>query len=197
MIQQSLLTSLATQCDFSKTGAIIAMPQTKPFIRTWMAIEFCLPLAKHFATPHIDFALPYQDKENYYKYAVKTSVVEACERKYASKADLCLSSSNQHHWIEFHALHQADLNSSRERHKLYNDVKRVRTLRQTISGEDIILLIALWGRFNSEEIKFFTPLDNNKQCAYVLDTSLTGSTQVARLSHMKREGEPRLLLIAV
>ena len=134
--------------------------------------------------------------DEYLRYNVKTDKAESCDKKHASKADLRLITQGKSLWFEFHVLHQDELTSRKERNKLYEDARRVNALRHAMPDDEVILLIGLWGRFSSENIQHFQPLDNNRQCAYVLDSSLTGSTQIARLSQMKREGEERFLLVA-
>lgn len=140
--------------------------------------------------------MPYQQDETYLKYVPKSDLVEVCDKRYASKADLCLTTSGHKIWFEFHVLHQDDLENKKERNKLYEDAQRVAALRKALPDDDVVLLVGLWGSFSSQDIKLFSPLDNNQQCAYVLDTHLTGSTQIARLSQMQKQGKERFLLAA-
>lgn len=198
MIQQSLLAKIAALYDFNRASQLVALPQSKPFIRSWMTLDFSQPLINALKTDTIDFAVPYQQNDDkYVKYNTKTSQIERCEKRFASKADLTLTTANKRFWFEFHALHQDDLMIKKNLNKLYGDANRVSALRQAFPKDEVMLLIGLWGRFSSEDIRLFHPLDNNKQCAYVLDSSLTGSTQIARLSQMKKAGEERFLLIGV
>ncbi len=196
MIQYSLLSHLASQHDFSQANKIIAMYQAKPFVRSWLALNLSLSLRQSAATEDLLFAEPYQ-KDDFLKYQAKTGQVEHCEKRSASKADLKISAPNNNAWFEFHVLHQDELCSKRDRNKLYEDAKRVRALREALPKDEVTLLVGIWGSFSAEDIKFFSPLDNSKHCAYVLDTSLSGSTQIARLSQMKKAGKPRFLLAAL
>ncbi|CAM3148824.1 hypothetical protein [Vibrio neptunius] len=196
MIQQSLLSHLASQHDFSKANQVIAMPQAKPFVHSWLTLDLSLSLAQSSNIEDIHFASPYQHGDEYLKFVSKSSAVEPCDKRYASKADLRIATPGKNLWFEFHVLHQDELASKKDRNKLYDDAQRVTALRQSLPQDEVILLVGLWGSFSGQDIKHFEPLDNNTQCAYVLDTSLTGSTQIARLSHMKKEGEPRFLLAA-
>lgn len=196
MFQQSLLSHLASRYNFCNANQLVSMLQTKPFVRSWLALELSLPLAQASVSEDIHFASPYHHEQDFVKYVVRADSVEPCGKRYASKADLCIVTPGKKLWFEFHTLHQDELHTKKERHKLYEDARRVAALRKALPDDEVVLLIGLWGSFSSEDIQLFAPLDNNKQCAYVLDTSLTGSTQIARLSQMKREGEERLLLVA-
>ncbi|MGP3363003.1 hypothetical protein ACTVFF_22550, partial [Escherichia coli] len=131
-----------------------------------------------------------------FKYNIKSDLVESCDKRFASKADLKLTTANKSIWIEFHMLHENDLPIKKERDKLYTDAKRVTALRQALPQDDVILLIGLWGSVSHADMHYFQPLDNNTQCAYVIDSSLSGSTQIARLSQMKKTADKRFLLAA-
>ncbi|MCG9681566.1 hypothetical protein L1D31_03205 [Vibrio sp. Isolate23] len=196
MIQQSLLSHLASQHNFSRANQVIAMSQAKPFVHSWLTLDLSLSLTQSSDMDDIHFASPYFSGDEYLKFVTKPNTVEPCDKRYASKADLHIVTPGKNLWFEFHVLHQDELASKKDRNKLYDDVKRVTALRDALPGDEVMLLVGLWGSFSGEDIKHFEPLDNNRQCAYVLDTSLTGSTQIARLSQMKKEGEPRFLLAA-
>lgn len=195
MIQQSLLAKIAAQYDFDHANKIIARPQCKPFSRSWMAVEFSLPLSQILDVTGIQYACPYQQDDQYYKHNAKTNQVKHSERRSASKADLKLATASKQYWFEFHVLHQDDLAVGKELNRLYDDANRVRALRDALPKDDILLFIGLWGRFNSQDIQHFQPLDNHKECAYVLDSGLTGSGQISRLCQMKKGGEERFLLV--
>lgn len=196
MIQQSLLAKIAAQYDFDHANQIIARPQCKPFSRSWMAVEFSLPLSQILDVTGIQYACPYQQDDQYYKHNAKTNQVQHSERRSASKADIKLSTTEKEYWFEFHVFHQDALNLKKERNKLYDDANRIKALRNALPKDDILLFIGLWGCFSSEDIKHFQPLDNHKECAYVLDSGQTGSGQISRLCQMKKSGEERFLLAA-
>ncbi|SBS31069.1 hypothetical protein MSP8887_01424 [Marinomonas spartinae] len=196
MLQQTLLSQLASFYDFKKANQIAALSQTKPFIRAWMALDLSQPIAQSVGANSMDFAAQYQQDGDYLKYNAKSNLAEHCDKRFASKADLKLITVQKNIWIEFHMLHENDLSIKKECDKLYADAKRVSALRQTLSQDDVLLLVGLWGSFNNADMHHFQPLDNNSQCAYVIDSSLSGSTQIARLSQMKKTSDKRFLLAA-
>lgn len=196
MLQQTLLAQLATAYDFKKANQITKLPQTSPFIRAWMAVDLSQPLADSVHADSIDFAAQYQQGEEHFKYNAKSNLVESCDKRFASKADLKLITAKKNIWIEFHMLHENDLPIKKERDKLYADAKRVSALRQALPQDDVILLIGLWGSVSNADMHYFQPLDNNSQCTYVIDSSLSGSTQISRLSQMKKTADKRFLLAA-
>ncbi|ADZ91881.1 hypothetical protein [Marinomonas mediterranea] len=196
MNQQTLLAKIAAHYDFTKANQLASQSQTKPYIRAWLNLDISQVLQGILNGSDVTYSEPYQHQGDYIKFLPKTNQVEACERKYASKADLQITSDKQTNWFEFHVLQKSDLENTRDRNKLYGDIRRVRTLRKHLAPHDTTLLIGIWGSFTTKDLDYFKPLDNQTDCAYVLDTSLTGSTQIARVSHVKREGKPRFLLIA-
>ncbi|BFM50411.1 hypothetical protein [Marinomonas sp. THO17] len=196
MIQHSLLAQIAAQYNFDQANQIMALPQSKALSRYWMTLELSLPLSRIFNGQECQYACSYQQAEEYYKYNLKSQQVAPCEKRAASKADLKLVTSDTTSWFEFHTLHQEELESTKERNKLYEDVKRIKALRSVLPNDNILLFIGLWGRFSGEDMQHFQPLDNHHQCAYVLDSGLTGSGQISRLCQMKKGGTERFLLAA-
>jgi hypothetical protein len=195
MQQQSVLRHLASHHDFTRANQVVAMHQAQPFIRSWMALDLCTTLASQLSDYEMQFASPYENSD-FIKYDAKSDLIEHCKPRFASRADLKITTPKETFWYEFHGMHQNELASAKGRNKLYKDAQRLQALRRALPDDQLILLIGLWGSFSPEDILHFTPLDNSKQCAYVMDTSLTGSVQISRLCQMKKAGDPRFLLAA-
>lgn len=194
MTHQALLAHIGNHYDFARANQVVAVVQSKPFIRAWMAVDFSQAIAKALGAKEIDFAVPYQQGKEYLKYNAKNQQVEKSESRFASKADLKVTTDQGLYWFEFHALHQNSLKEKKDRDKLYQDVERVKALQTELSKENVILLIGIWGSFTSKDMEHFKAIDNSTYFTYVLDSGLSGSTQVARLCQMHKEGEERFLL---
>lgn len=197
MQPQHLLIQLSHYYDFTQANQHLSNPEARKFARAWMAIDFSSSLAQALEGHINSYAAPYSFLGQFYKHQISDNQVKECDKRYASKADLELAVKNQQHFFEFHYLHQTHFTSSKSRHKLFQDVQRVREMRKTLPHQNVTLIIALWGSFTNEEIELFKPIDNNQHASYALDTRLKGSSQVSRLLHILKEGEPRLILVAV
>ncbi len=195
MHPQNLLINLARQYDLDTASQLLSNTGIRQFVRGWLALDLSIPLSKMLKADSVKFAEPYHSNDLFFKYCAEEDSAEPCEKRSASKADLMLSVEDVDHFFEFHYLHQSQISNSKIMNKLYLDMDRVRAMRN-MHSLNVNLVVALWGSFNGNDIEVFKPVDLNRDAVYALDTSLLGSSQVARLVHIRKAGEPRLVLAA-
>ncbi|NVD06514.1 hypothetical protein FCU94_06270 [Vibrio sp. JPW-9-11-11] len=192
MQQQRILIDLSSRYPFLHANQHLSNPDTRPFARSWLAIDLSAVLSQVLNTEIEGFAVPYTANDKFYKYDQAQAKATLCEKRFASKADLALKAGQGNDYFEFHYLHQRHLADKKATSKLKQDVDRVRALRSA-TKQNVYLAVALWGTFSAKEAELFHYLDNNTYAAYALDTSLTGSSQVSRLVHVQKTKLPRMV----
>lgn len=200
MQSQQLLIELARVYDFDRANLNLAMPDVRHFARGWLSIDLSSYLATLLKHKITGFGEPYQLSETYYHHDPKNNTIKKCEKRKASKADLLLSGNEveeQRHYFEFHYLHYEHLVGSKHRQKLYSDVERVRAMRKHLKQTQVTLIVAYWGTVSGLELDYLKPLDNNRNAAFALDSGIAGSSQVSRIMHVQKNGQPRLILMAI
>ncbi|NGN96226.1 hypothetical protein G5S52_00720 [Grimontia sp. S25] len=196
MQQQRILIDLATRYHFLPANIHLSNPHTRPFARSWLAVDLSAALSESLNAEIEGFAVPYTEDEAFYKYDQAEGKATVCDKRLASKADLAMKAGKAKYYIEFHYVHQRHLADKKAMLKLKQDVDRVRALRAA-TKQNVYLAIGLWGMFSGKDAELFHYLDNNKHAAYALDTNLTGSSQVSRLVQVQKASTARLVLALI
>lgn len=203
MQAQPFLSLLQNQYSFERADHIFSDINLKHTWKHWLTAELVYALTQEQSISDIEIDSPYPVKSSEIKDSLEflsfkngDDKAKAVEKRAASKCDFSFQYGTQPVFVEVRCTQSAQLLKASEFRKFADDVKRVKALKQANPDLAIITLFAIYGRFENKDMKKLEPLDNSQVCSYVLDTSLSGSTSIARLSHVKREGEPRTLLIA-
>lgn len=135
-------------------------------------------------------------KPAYLSYHPTKGVEEVSEKRSASRCDFALTANGQQHFFEIRCANSEQFVKHKELEKFEADIKRIEALKVANPELKMTALFAFYGAFSSKEVKDFAVMDNSTRTTYVLDSALKGSTSIARLIQMARNGEPRLCLAA-
>lgn len=199
MSAQQLLCELAGRCHFDQANKMLVEPDYKRLFKPWLSLMLCHQLAALPDVSQLVVAPRYQcdlTEDGGLRFDVKTHRVQSCHKNRASVADIGYIRHGVRFWVEVRSLHQQQIGDVREMNKLVRDYTRAEALQKECMADQLLVLIGWWGCVRAEEISFFSALDNNKCATYLLDSALSGSSQVARLSHMQRDGKSRFCLLA-
>lgn len=194
MDHQQLLQFFAKHDSFDRANRCLCNPQLRHFAQPWLAVELSQSLMQLPEAQGVNFSEKYQLDDQFLRCLPKTYQVEACEKRYASSADLALITPDRTIWFEVKMVHQDHLESNREIQRLQDDFERVDAFNRYLTQHRATLLLGIWGSFNNQQMKVFSQFDNQSRCSYVLDSRATGSSQISRLCQLQREGEPRFFL---
>ncbi|CAG8999226.1 MAG: hypothetical protein CENE_01195 [Candidatus Celerinatantimonas neptuna] len=196
---QQLLCELALSCRFDQANQMMVEPDYKNLFKSWLSLMLCYQLASLSGVLQLVVGPRYQcesKSDEWLRFDLKTQKAQLCLKNRASIADIGFIRHRTRFWVEVRSLHQQQMDDVREMMKLIHDYKRVEALQKEFMADQLIVFIGWWGKVPAEKMHIFQALDNNRRSTYLLDSALSGSTQVARLSHMQRDGESRFCLLA-
>ncbi|MFM2480561.1 hypothetical protein [Celerinatantimonas sp. YJH-8] len=196
MLVQSLLRQLVDPGLFAEANKYLAQSCYKALFKPWLTLSLSYLLGQNSEVDALELSAPYQDDEQFWRYQMKPFGIRTSDRNHASKADIKLQWHQHSVWTEVQVFHQDELGLASAFRRLEQDFRRVERLHQQLPMDQGLLLVGFWGSLQPEHIQLFRPFDNNVRISYVLDSRLSGSSQVARLSHIQRAGQPRFCLIA-
>lgn len=205
MNAQTFLTFVQQHYDFERANAILAQTNLKNCWKQWFTCE----LVHMFNQADGDFkpqtdvyypgGAPQQkgEKPKFLSYNSDKTVEVTTERRHASRGDFSVDFSGQTQLFEIRCGHGELFNKNKDLAKFEADVERIEALKQGNTALNVTSLFAFYGAFTAKQCEAFSKMDNSTRTSYVLDSSLTGSTSIARLSHMARNGQPRICLAAL
>lgn len=210
MQAQPFLSLLQNQYAFDRANHILSDINLKHTWKHWLTAELVYALTHAQTIEDIDIDTPYPNKAtaskasdtkskatlDFLSFKNGDSEAKAVEKRSASKCDFSFNYGSKQVFVEVRCTQSAQILKAGEFRKFTDDTKRVQALKKANSDLSILTLFAVYGRFENKDMKKLEPLDNNQICSYVLDTCLSGSSSIARLSHVQREGESRTLLVA-
>ncbi len=213
MQAQPFLTLFQNLYSFERANHIFAQQNLKHCWKHWLTAEMVYALGQNPSTSNIEIDSLYQTKgvnivspdnsqdrkteeSAYLSYKAGDEKAKIVDKRSASKSDFSFKFDKQTVFVEVRCSHMPVFFQAKEFRKFTDDIQRVQALKKANGSSAIITVFALYGRFENKDMKKLEPLDNNTCCSYVLDSGLSGSTSIARLSHMQREGEPRTLIMA-
>ena len=210
MQAQPFLSLLQNQYCFDRANHIFSDINLKHTWKHWLTAELVYALSQDPNINDIDIDTPYIAKPantkaadnskskatlDFLSFKTGDDKAKAVEKRSASKCDFSFTQGSQQVFVEVRCTQSAQFLKAGEFRKFTDDSKRVQALKKANPDLAIITLFAIYGRFENKDMKKLEPLDNSQICSYVLDTGLQGSSSIARLSHVQREGDPRTLLI--
>jgi len=199
MLTQQLLSHIQQGYNFTPANQLLSKPALKNYWKHWFCCEL-VPLLANNAEQQVELEKYYPAQPNEHKdkafLSIKTGQkqAQASEKRGASKCDFYLP--NQELYVELRCGHASSLLKGKELDKFKQDQLRVNALKQANATLNIATLFIFYGSFDNAQCEQLAQLDDNQTPSYVLDTGLTGSSSIARLSHMQRHGDPRVLLAA-
>ncbi|WP_086933812.1 hypothetical protein [Agarilytica rhodophyticola] len=205
MNSQLLLSIIQKNYNFSKAYDVFKndylSKSWKQWFTTEMALLFsCEKLSDKISVEDYYCASGVDNDENssarFLHYHAKTGVTKVMEKRRASRSDFSFECDGKTQHFEVRCSDSISLKSNRQLAIFENDMIRVEHLKKENPSLSINTIFVFNGNFENKDINLLKPLDNNKRCSYVLDTSLNGSTSIARLSQIKRNGGERLCVVA-
>lgn len=201
MQPHTFLSILQTHFHSARANNILSNSRIKNCWKHWLSAELTLAFGQHFQPEGIGVDVIYpaksgEDKLSYLGYKPKDNCAEVVEKRGASKCDFAFQSEKESIFFEVRCGHHDTFLNNQELKKFIADLNRVKALKVANPTLNIVVIFAVYGRFDNHEMHKFKALDNSELCAYVWDSGLVGSSSIARLSHMRRGGEPRVFFIA-
>ena len=202
MNAQSFLALLQAHYDFTRADFIFNQLQLKNCWKPWLTTELtaslgCMPMPLEVVIDD-HYQLPEKtDKPlEWLSHIPKNGVQVVTEKRHASRCDFRFDDQGKPHYVEIRCANKQLFQKGKEIQKYLSDIERITAFKKKLPDAAITALFAFYGAFDNEEVAVFKELDNAKRVNYVLDTGMTGSSSIARLSHLQRAGEPRLFIAA-
>ncbi|OUS25015.1 hypothetical protein A9Q99_22475 [Gammaproteobacteria bacterium 45_16_T64] len=202
MNTHTFLSLIQNNYDFERANTIFSEINLKKCWKQWLTAEF-VHLLNNVGGPQLvqteEQYLGLQDSEGvqqYLSYQKKVGVDVVKEKRTASRCDFGFELDNARHLFEIRCGTSTPSFNKKELTKFEEDIDRIDALKKSNPTLSLKALFAFYGVVSNKDAVLFKDIDNSLRCAYVLDTSLQGSSSISRLSHLKREGEPRLCLVA-
>lgn len=203
MKPQLLLSFIQKNYDFSRAIDIFSESNLKKCWKPWLTTEMALLCEAKSLGENVKIEEHYRcrddscdSKNMYLRYKVNSGVDKIKEKRGASRSDFSFEEKGVAQHFEVRCCDDSTLKTQKQISIFEGDMIRIEALKKVNPSMSINTLFAFYGSFSSEEISLLKKMDNNKRCSYVLDTSLTGSCSIARLSQIKRGGDERLCLAA-
>lgn len=181
---------------FNKHNSVFDSMTLKPLWKPWLTLELCDHLIHQESVDKLDINIKYQHKGQYLRFEEENNTVVDTDGRGASEADFCFEYQGKQIWAEVFYLNAAAKDKQEALEKIHKDYQRIEALRRALPKQEVMMLYGIFGRFTTKQLEMFKLLDNSSRTTYVLDSKLTGSTQVSRLCQMQRAGKPRFLLAA-
>lgn len=181
---------------FDKHNRVFDNQTLQPLWKPWLTLELCEHLQQNEDVSDLTIDIKYKKNEQYLRVADDLLSVEDVDGRSASEADFRFTIQNKSVWGEVYYLNINTKDKAAAIAKLEQDYKRIETLRRALPKQEVIMLYGIYGRFTTKQLDMFKLLDNSSRTTYVLDSKLTGSTQISRLCQMQRAGKQRFLLAA-
>lgn len=200
MLTQQFLSHIQQHYPFTRANQLLAQDNLKNYWKHWLCCELIPVLSVGDEPQEVELEKYYpaqqdeQSDKGFLSIKAGNKQAFASEKRGASKCDFYLPAQSL--FVELRCGHQASLLKGKELDKFKADQHRIHALKQANPKLNIATLFAFYGSFDNKQCESLAQLDNNQAPSYVLDTGLTGSSSIARLSHMQRNGSARTLLVA-
>lgn len=199
MQTQTFLQLIQQHYQFNRANKIFAKPELKYCWKHWLSTELIVSLDN---IGEIEINAPYIAPENndednaFLSFKNGDKKATTVEKRQASKCDFLITRDNKLSYVEVRCVQSEQLLQARELKKFTSDIERVSALKEANPNINILTLFAIYGQFQNKDMKKLASLDNSESTGYVLDTDMTGSGSIARFSHVRRDGSPRIMLFA-
>lgn len=204
MKAQQLLSFVQQHYDFERANAILAESNLKNCWKQWFTCEL-VHMFNQIDPVYMPQTDVYytggesdkgSDKPSYLSYSPDKGVEVVPDKRNASRCDFSVVSAGQSQLFEIRCGNTELFGKAKDVARFAADVDRIEAFKKANPALEITALFAFYGVLNSKQIESFTEMDNSTRNSYVLDTGLSGSTSIARLCQMARNGKPRLCLAA-
>jgi hypothetical protein len=188
--------------DFARADAIFSEANLKNCWKQWFTAELvhmCNQSDDDLVSEtdvHYPMNQKPDDKPEFLSYHATKGVGIISEKRNGSRCDFSLTAGEQSHYFEIRCANAELFAKNKDIAKFEADVVRIEALKVANPALEMTAIFAFYGTFTSKQIEAFKVMDNSIRCSYVLDSSIKGSSSIARLCQMKRAGEPRLSLAA-
>lgn len=204
MTSQNILSLFAAQQTtddanttlFDKHNQVFDSMPLKPLWKPWLTLEVCNHLLQQSSISNVEIDIKYQHKGKYLQFDEAHNKVVEVDGRRASEADFRFEYQGNPIWTEVYYLNASTKDKQEALEKIQKDYQRIEALRRALPKQEVMMLYGIYGRFTTKQLEIFKQLDNSSRTTYVLDSKLTGSTQISRLCQMQRAGKPRFLLAA-
>ena len=128
----------------------------------------------------------------YLSYQPGKPATAVSEKRHGSRCDFSVTQGNTTLYCEIRGANKTLFAKNKDLGKFSADIERIEALKAANNELNIFSIFVFYGALSGKEIEAFKPMDNSTRTSYVLDSGLTGSTSIARLSHMDRNGDDRV-----
>jgi hypothetical protein len=200
MNTHSFLSLIQKNYDFTRANCIFSELNLKNSWKDWLTAELVHlcndvePFSDIQIGSHYPGAVKKDGSETFLRCRPGKSVERLRSKASASRCDFSVCNDGARHHFEIRCGNSLSFSKNKELSKYEADIERVSAIKKANPAVNVSAIFAFYGAFSTQDAKVFSVLDNSRRCTYVLDSSLTGSSGIARLSHMKKAGEPRVCL---
>lgn len=198
MNSQTFLTLAQENYDFSRANVILSELNLKNCWKQWLTAEL-VHMFNHIEGDYrleTDIHYPAHQQTSsdpaFLQYQASKGATPVGEKRNGSRCDFSVTTHPQTVYCEIRGANADLFNKNKDLAKWLADIERIEALKEANPNLLILSIFVFYGAFSSDEMKMFQPMDNNSRCIYVLDTLLTGSTSIARLSQLNRNGDKRI-----
>ena len=202
MNSQAFLSLVQSEYDFTRANAILSETNLKNCWKQWLTAELVHLFNqsdKSFVT-YTDVHYPAKtekaDEPAFLSYQAGKGVSAVAEKRHGSRCDFSITQADHTVYCEIRGANASLFSKNKDLVKFESDIERIEALKAANPSLNILSIFVFYGAFSGKAIEAFQPMDNNTRCSYVLDSRLTGSTSIARLSHLDRNGDERVCVAA-
>lgn len=200
MNTHTFLTLIQNNYNFSQANNIFSQSDLKNCWKDWLTAELVQSwyISEQFSNIQIDTRYPgvktHDAVETFLRHQSGQGVDHVSKKSSASRCDFSAHYQDTPYYFEIRCASNSLFKKKGDLEKYKSDIERVDLIKQANPYLNLAAIFVFYGAFSSQELANFTTLDNSEHCLYVLDSNLSGSTSIARLSQMQRGGSPRLCL---
>lgn len=200
MNSQAFLSLVQSEYDFTRANAILSEINLKNCWKQWLTAELVHMFNQSesgFVTQtdvHYPAIVKTAKDPAYLSYQLGKPATAVSEKRHGSRCDFSVQQGNRTIYCEIRGANKSLFAKNKDLGKFSADIERIEALKAANSQLEIFSIFVFYGALSGKEIEAFKPMDNSTRTSYVLDSSLTGSTSIARLSHMDRNGNDRVCM---
>lgn len=203
MNSQAFLSLLQSEYDFTRANSILSETNLKNCWKQWLTAELvhmfnqlsCHSGEQSFITQtdvHYPALIKTDKDPAYLSYQTGKPATAVSEKRHGSRCDFSVTQGNKTLYCEIRGANKTLFAKNKDLGKFSADIERIEALKAANNELNIFSIFVFYGALSGKEIEAFKPMDNSTRTSYVLDSGLTGSTSIARLSHMDRNGDDRV-----
>ena len=201
MNSHDFLSFVQNEYDFERANLILCESNLKNCWKHWFTAELVhlcnTSLSELRARTDVYYPGKQKiDEPGYLSYRPGKAVTNVSKKRGASRCDFSFLVNGKQLYFEIRCVNQDSLAKRKELAKFAADQVRIDMLKKANPELNIMAILVFYGAFSNKEVEIFSPMDSGSRCSYVLDSGLSGSSSISRLSQFQRGGDPRLRLAA-